>query len=153
MIFDRKYYDEFKIEQAEIDAEIAAEETTMSTEERAARNLRMDTRFYQLLDRIEQHRAKGPSTPSPDGLQRFWQHILCADGLAKSLCLNLHAFTNEGIGTIHLIGNQFLISSSWENGQKSALCKLIEASEDLWIDIVNLNDEKVICLELKFDLS
>lgn len=153
MVFDRRYYDESKIEQAEMEAAVEAELTSMSPKERAERDHRMDQRFQELLDAMDQQLKTEKRAPSPDGTQRFIKRVASANRLAQATHMNLHAQTRDSIGIIRLVGEQLILSSIWDRGERDILGKMIQAAEDFWVDMIELNGEKVLQFEFKFDLS
>ena len=76
-----------------------------------------------------------------------------ADALASNLGLNFHVRTRNGYqGIIRLVGEQLIIDSTWDDGERETLSQLIAGSSDLWMDITELNGKNVLQIELCYDL-
>jgi len=91
---------------------------------------------------------------SPEKAEAFKALVEKADDLASNLGLNFHVRTRNGYqGVIRLVGEQLIIDSTWDDGERETLSQLIAGSSDLWMDITELNGKNVLQIEMCYDLS
>ena len=66
---------------------------------------------------------------SPEKAEAFKALVEKADDLASTLGLNFHVRTRNGYqGVIRLVGEQLIIDSTWDDGERETLSQLIAGS-------------------------
>ena len=154
MLFQHDYYTRSQREWNKARLEAEAEQKLMSPVEVRAAQLKKDEGWEKVVEAIRLRSVERKRVPSATKTEAFRETVERADHLAESLLLNIGAgIHDDEYGRIILTARQIIIDSAWKTDAREQLCALIAAADDLWIDVTECEGDKVVRMELSFDLT
>ena len=154
MLFQRDYYTRAMREWNEAQDAVDAEQRNLTPAQIQENRKRKERGWEEVMKAFRDQAVQCKRRLSVAKAEAFQAAVAIADRLAEDLQLNICAdIIDEKSGRIRLIGRQIIIDSAWKTDAKDRLCMLISAADDMWVEVIDCEGEKDVCMELSFDLT
>lgn len=134
-----------------IERELEVDMANMTPEELAEEEIIQNESFERLMRKISE--CEDTEEIDERRLAIFKLQSECARTLARELELDIIIETKGTQGAIQLFTDILLLDDPIEMWVRKLYQGLVSAADGLWYEIVDRYDEKVICLNMYYDLA